>query len=182
MTVYISRDGSEALEHYGVKGMKWGVRKNKEPSSRKINRMAKKDAKEYARAKMYYGEGAGNRRKLIKNTVEQRSKNSSRYKSAFETHLANQQMDKHAAKAKKERRIADVKKSAGRGFRGAINIAAGNPQRAAASVLAVYGVMRVTGADKQVVSVGEKYAHKAMRKVYSMKKAKEIFGNPFKGL
>ena len=27
MAVYISRDGSEALEHYGVKGMKWGVRK-----------------------------------------------------------------------------------------------------------------------------------------------------------
>lgn len=35
------------LEHFGVKGMKWGVR-----------REARKDAKESARAKMYYGEAA----------------------------------------------------------------------------------------------------------------------------
>lgn len=36
------------LYHHGVKGMKWGVRKQR--------RQAKKDAKEYARAKMFYGE------------------------------------------------------------------------------------------------------------------------------
>lgn len=51
------------LMHFGVKGMKWGGR-----------RKARKDAKESARAAMYYGKGAGNRRKLIKNKVAQRSK------------------------------------------------------------------------------------------------------------
>jgi len=51
------------LMHYGVKGMKWGVR-----------RRARRDAKEFTQAKMYYGEGAGNRRKLIKATVKARSK------------------------------------------------------------------------------------------------------------
>ena len=30
MTAYISRDDSAALAHYGVMGMKWGVRKNEE--------------------------------------------------------------------------------------------------------------------------------------------------------
>ena len=53
------RMGHSELMHYGVKGMKWGVR-----------RRAHRDAKEYTQAKMYYGEGAGNRRKLIKATVK----------------------------------------------------------------------------------------------------------------
>lgn len=33
MVVYISRDNSAALAHYGVKGMKWGVRKERETHS-----------------------------------------------------------------------------------------------------------------------------------------------------
>ena len=49
------RMGHSELMHYGVKGMKWGVR-----------RRARHDAKEFTQAKMYYGDGAGNRRKLIK--------------------------------------------------------------------------------------------------------------------
>lgn len=57
------RMGHSELMDYGVKGMKWGVR-----------RRARRDAKEYTQAKMYYGEGAGNRRKLIKATVKARSK------------------------------------------------------------------------------------------------------------
>lgn len=55
------RMGHSELMHYGVKGMKWGVR-----------RRARRDAKEFTQAKMYYGEGAGNRRKLIKATVKAR--------------------------------------------------------------------------------------------------------------
>ena len=47
------RMGHSELMHYGVKGMKWGVR-----------RRARRDAKEFTQAKMYYGEGAGNRRKI----------------------------------------------------------------------------------------------------------------------
>nr|DAE45035.1 MAG TPA: hypothetical protein [Bacteriophage sp.] len=47
------------LAHYGVKGMKWGVRNE-----------ARKDAKEYQKARMATGIGAGNRRKNIKNRVE----------------------------------------------------------------------------------------------------------------
>lgn len=85
------------LAHFGVKGMRWGVRKDR-PSgvSAKINRDAAKDAKEYARAKQFYGEGAGTRRKLIKAKVESKSKHSASYKKAFDHHLANQDMGKHA--------------------------------------------------------------------------------------
>ena len=87
------------LYHYGVIGMKWGVRKER--------RNAQKDARETARAKMYYGEGAGTRRKLIKATVEQRS-NSPVYRKAYEQELAKQDMAKHAKKAKTERKAKNA--------------------------------------------------------------------------
>lgn len=48
------------LAHHGVKGMKWGVRHE-----------AKRDAKEYQKARMSTGRGAGNRRKNIKNRIAQ---------------------------------------------------------------------------------------------------------------
>lgn len=70
------------LAHHGVKGMRWGVRKQRTPGvSRKTDRAARKDAKEFTQAKMYYGEGAGNRRKMIKAKVDQRSKDAT-YKKA----------------------------------------------------------------------------------------------------
>ena len=70
------RMGHSELMHYGVKGMKRGVR-----------RRARRDAKEFTQAKMYYGEGAGNRRKLIKATVKARSKDPF-YKSEFDKAVA----------------------------------------------------------------------------------------------
>lgn len=48
------------LAHHGVKGMKWGVRHE-----------AKRDAKEFQKARMATGRGAGNRRKNIKNRIAQ---------------------------------------------------------------------------------------------------------------
>ena len=65
----------QELYHFGVKGMKWGVRKQRY--------LAKKDAKETARAKMYYGDGAGVRRRQIKAIVKQRSKDPT-YKKAYD--------------------------------------------------------------------------------------------------
>lgn len=101
-------DVDEFLEHFGVKGMQWGVRKDGPAGvSRKINRDASKDAREFARAKQFYGEGAGTRRKLIKAKVEQKSKTSASYKSAFDHHLSRQDMSKHSDKAVAERKSKD---------------------------------------------------------------------------
>lgn len=97
------------LEHFGTKGMKWGVRKQS-GASVATNRAARKDAEEFARAKLFFGEGAGTRRKLIKAKIEGRSKRDPAYKKAFDEHLSRQDTSKHASKAVGERKRADTKK------------------------------------------------------------------------
>lgn len=106
----INQEVESFLEHFGTRGMKWGVRKSTTSSSnKKIDREASKDAKEFARAKMFYGEGAGTRRKLIKASVEAKSKRDSTYKKAFDHHLEKQDLSTHASKATKERTRTDRK-------------------------------------------------------------------------
>lgn len=111
---------SDALAHFGVKGMQWGVRKNElEGVSRRTSKEAYKDAQEFARAKMFYGKGAGTRRKLITATVEAKSKKDPSYKKAFDHHLAREDLGKHASKARSERKRKDVRESTSRTVRGA---------------------------------------------------------------
>lgn len=148
------------LAHYGVKGMKWGVRRFKEKlADGRQRRMAKHDAKEYARAKMFYGEGAGNRRKLIKNTVEQRRKNDKRYGDYFDKYYSEQDMSKHASAAKRERVARSSAKTTAKTARGIFNAAAGNIGRASAAAAGIYTVARMTGADKKI--------ERAVRKQFS---------------
>lgn len=158
MSKYILTTDGE-LYHYGVKGMKWGVRK--------AQKLAKKDAKEFARAKMFYGEGAGNRRKLIKNIVQERSKDPN-YKKAFDEALASQDMAKHAIKAKGERKRKDAKNFTGKTARGVYHTV--RKDGAAVSALVgtaatTIGVLHATGADKKIVDAGKKYARKAMEEI-----------------
>lgn len=108
----------EFLSHYGVKGMRWGVRKDRPGGvSRRVDRDARKDAAEFARAKAFYGQGAGTRRKLIKQTIEGKSKRIPGYQKALDYHLDKQDPSKHASKAISERKSKDrrdkTKKSAG---------------------------------------------------------------------
>lgn len=91
----------EYLEHFGVKGMKWGVR-----------REARRDAKESARAKMYYGEGAGVRRRNINAIVKQKSKDPT-YKAEYEKAYAKQDLSKARRSAQRQRTVTDKTK----GFR-----------------------------------------------------------------
>ena len=120
------RMGHSELMHYGVKGMKWGVR-----------RRARRDAKEFTQAKMYYGEGAGNRRKLIKATVKARSKDPF-YKSEFDKAVANTDMSKRASQARRQRGRKNVRNSAGKTVRGVGNIATGNVGRAGGALALGY--------------------------------------------
>ena len=156
------------LAHYGVKGMKWGVR-----------RKARKDAKEYARAKMYYGEGAGNRRKLINATVKERSKDPN-YKSEFDKALSKQDMSKHASAAKRERKVKDTKNAAGKMGRGLVNAAVGNVARASAAALVVYAGLHYTGADKVIAAQAKKTVGKVMDEVGGQIRSKQILDEMLK--
>ena len=147
----------EVLTHYGVPGMKWGKRSSNRPEgvSRKTNRVAKKDAKEFTQAKMFYGEGAGNRRKLIKAKVNQRSVDGS-YKKAFDQHVKNTDMAKRADQARGQRKRKNISTSAAKNTRGVVNIMNGNRQSAGATAVMVAG-----GAAFAYRNGGDKYVAKA---------------------
>uniref|UniRef100_A0AAU7GYX3 Uncharacterized protein n=1 Tax=Streptomyces phage Scarif TaxID=3158858 RepID=A0AAU7GYX3_9CAUD len=157
--------------------MKWGVRRdNPSGVSRKTNREARKDAQEFARAKMFYGEGAGTRRKLIKAKVEGKSKKDPNYKKAFDQHLSNQDMSKHAEKARGERKRKNVKKSAGKGIRGTRHILNGNSQYASAVTAIVVGgalYAHRTGIDKTIMQEGKK-AYNKVRDPDGHKRARQM--------
>lgn len=131
-------DETNELMHVGVKGMKWGVRKDR-PSgaSPKVDRAARRDANEHSKAKMFYGEGAGNRRKLIKAKVDQKSKDPE-YKKAFDFHIENQDMSKRASQAKTTRKVKDVQKGTAKTARGVKNLAMKTGAPVAVSSVAVY--------------------------------------------
>jgi hypothetical protein len=110
MDVYFD-EVDEFLEHFGVMGMHWGHRKDRAPGvSKGTDNQARKDAEEFARAQMFFGEGAGTRRKLIRNRVDTLKKNPD-YRKAFEHHLSRQDMSEHVSKAKSERKRKDVAKT-----------------------------------------------------------------------
>lgn len=159
-------ESGESLTHYGVKGMKWGVRNTDRPEdvSRSTNREARKDAKEFARAKQFYGQGAGTRRKLIKATVEGKSKKDPNYKKAFDQHLSNQDTAKHASKAKSERKRKDVANSTRKGIRGTSHLLRGNSQYASAATATAFAAVMYAhkkGIDKTILNAGKKAYSKA---------------------
>lgn len=135
------RMGHSELMHYGVKGMKRGVRR--------------RDAKEFTQAKMYYGEGAGNRRKLIKATVKARSKDPL-YKSEFDKAVANTDMGKRASQARRQRGRKNARNSAGKTVRGVGNIA---PTEKQLLTKAVKGARKI----KRVVQHDDVLAHYGVR-------------------
>lgn len=147
------------LAHFGVKGMRWGVRRDGPPGvSAKTSRDAKKDATEFTKAKMFYGEGAGTRRKLIKAKVEQKSRVNPSYKKAFDYHVERTDMSKRADQARTTRKVKDVKNTTAKTARGISHYIRGNPQyasAAAATIAASAMYMHRTGMDKRILSAGK---------------------------
>lgn len=165
------------LEHFGVRGMHWGVRKGDyEGASRSTNKEARGDAKEFARAKMFYGEGAGTRRKLIKAKVESKSAKDPTYKKAFDHHLANQDMGKHSEKARSERRRKDTSASVGKNAR-ALNRTINGPFAGAAAIgLATAGAafVKKNNLDVKAMKAVKPHVDEYMRKAGARKLKKTL--------
>ena len=124
---------------------------------------------------MFYGEGAGNRRKLIKATVNERSKDPD-YKAEFEKALAKQNMAEHAAKARQERSVRTAASKTAKTARGITNMALGNVGRVSAAAATLYIAGKYahdTGIDKAVLNFAKDSFSDAARWVANHK---NLFG------
>lgn len=132
-----------------------------------IEREARKDAKEFARAQMFYGEGAGNRRKLITAKVEAKAAKSQAYARAFHSELSRQDMERHANLAQRERHLKDASHTVNKNLRGIVH---GDYRSVNTGVIAALGVAYVahqTGLDKKLY-------HKAKDKIDEFKARRAV--------
>lgn len=167
------------LAHYGVKGMRWGQRKGSIPGiSPKTSREARKDANEFAKAKMFYGEGAGTRRKLIKAKVEAKAAKDPSYKKAFDHHLGNQDMAKRASQARGERARKDTVKTTTKTARGVKNLVLKTGAPVTLGALAVYGAWK-NPAVRSVVTNASKSAYSAVKDSGLVNKGADFVKNAF---
>jgi hypothetical protein len=86
-----------------------------------VQRQAAKDAEEYARAHMSYGEGAGNRRKLIYGTVDYKMATIPGYREAFQSAAARQNMAKYAKEAERSNRRRTINTAVARNTRAIVS-------------------------------------------------------------
>lgn len=89
------------LMHYGILGMKWGVRRTEAQlgrAERKLKRTATKDAERTAVAKTAYGKGAGIQRRVVNKEIESKLKDPT-YKKYYDEALSSLNSSKVASKA-----------------------------------------------------------------------------------
>lgn len=116
----------------------------------KIEKMAAKDAYEYGLALMFFGEGAGTRRKLIQAQVSDKVHTIPGYGDAFDKAFGNLSQMELAERAIKERKRIDAAAKAGKNIRA---LKSGNLGNLSTGVFVVVGgviLARQTGYDKKI--------------------------------
>lgn len=122
--IYLSENDLE-LMHYGVLGMKWGVRRNPSKqygaSSAKLNKMKRKVAKKGVKAAKLRAESDKLERKSTK--MEMKATNEKKYQKARKKHFEATKLQAKASKvdrkiAKKNRKITKYQQKMGKAFSG----------------------------------------------------------------
>lgn len=144
--ISVEKSGTpQELVHFGVKGMRWGVRKESiHPSiahiPTKTRKEASKDAEEFTRAKLYYGQGAGTRRKLIKAKVESKKKKDDLYETAFDHFVGQTDLGRRAQQARRQRKRTDTTNYGKKTLKGIDHIIRGQNQYANVTALVLMGI------------------------------------------
>ena len=131
----------------------------------KLEKMAEKDAHDWARAEMFFGEGAGVRRRHLQAQISEKMNTLPEYEIAFSHFYNRQNMAEHAIAAAKERRNLDRLATAGKNVRA---LKSGNLHNLSSGVFLVVGVAylaHATGADKKIQAEAKKLYAKAKTEV-----------------
>jgi hypothetical protein len=115
-----------------------------------MEKMAKEDAFRWARAEMFFGQGAQIRRKLLQAELDHKVETIQGYADAFNKYYGQQNMAEHAIKAAKERKSIDRGKMLKRNVGG---LTTGNRSRltpAVGTIVTAYIIAKQTGMDEPI--------------------------------
>lgn len=132
-----------------------------ETDMNKLEKIAKQDAEDYGLALMFFGEGAGTRRKLISAVVDQKVNDIEGYAEAFDNAFGKLNQMEMAEKALAERKKIDRAAKAGKNLRA---LKSGNLNNLSTGVFVIVGavyVAHVTGYDKKIEAETKKLYKKA---------------------
>lgn len=113
-----------------------------------VKKMAANDAANWARAEMFFGDGAGTRRKLLTAEIASKAERISGYNAAFEKAYGKQDFAEHALRAAKERKKIDRTNVVGKNIGALARGDRRGMSNGFAAIVLVGAVAHVTGYDK----------------------------------
>lgn len=126
-----------------------------------IEKIAAKDAAKWAEAELFFGEGAGTRRKLLSADIGYKTENVSEYYPAFKKAYDSLNFSQLAMNAAKERQSIDRMNMVSKNARAIIRGDRRGLSTGVAIVVGIAWVAHQTGYDKKALIQGKKYYKKA---------------------
>lgn len=138
-----------------------------------IEKMAEQDAYNWGLAQMFFGEGAGTRRKLVEATINQRVLDIPGYEEALNAAYSKLNQIEMAEEALALRKRLDRAKTTHKNFRA---IKSGNFKNVSDGVFIIGGALYIahlTGYDKKAIAEGKKLYRKAKTEIKFRKAKRE---------